>query len=115
GRTVLLVEDDPRAVELFTLYLDGEGFDVVACTDGADAIAQARRLQPAAIVLDIMLPHLSGWDFLTLAKSDASTAHIPVVVVSMVDERGKGFALGAADYLVKPVSRDALLVALQGI
>jgi signal transduction histidine kinase/CheY-like chemotaxis protein len=113
--TVLLIEDDPRSVELLTLYLEGAGFEVVACGDGLAGMEAARRLRPDAIVLDIMLPDLSGWDFLGLVKGDETTARIPVVIVSMLDERGKGLALGAADYLIKPVSRDDLLATLHPI
>jgi signal transduction histidine kinase/CheY-like chemotaxis protein len=113
--TVLLVEDDPRSVELLTLYLESDGFEVVACGDGLAGMEAARRLRPDAIVLDIMLPDLSGWDFLSLIKADETTARIPVVIVSMLDERGKGVALGAADYLVKPVTRDELLATLRPI
>jgi signal transduction histidine kinase/CheY-like chemotaxis protein len=113
--TVLLIEDDPRSVELLTLYLEGDGFEVVACENGLAGMEAARRLRPDAIVLDIMLPDLSGWDFLGLLKGDENTARIPVVIVSMLDERGKGLALGAADYLVKPVSRNDLLAALHPI
>jgi signal transduction histidine kinase/DNA-binding response OmpR family regulator len=112
---VLLIEDDPRSLELLTLYLERDGFEVVACDDGLAGMEAARRLRPAAIVLDIMLPDTSGWDFLGLVKGDETTARIPVVIVSMLDERGKGLALGAADYLVKPVSRDDLLAALHPI
>jgi CheY-like chemotaxis protein len=112
---VLLIEDDPRSVELLTLYLEGDGFEVEVCGDGLAGIDAARRLRPDAIVLDIMLPDLSGWDFLGLVKGDETTARIPVVIVSMLDERGKGLALGAADYLVKPVSRDDLLAAMHPI
>jgi signal transduction histidine kinase/CheY-like chemotaxis protein len=113
--TVLLIEDDPRSVELLTLYLEGGGFEVVACADGLTGIETARQQRPDTIVLDIMLPDLSGWDFLSLVKGDETTARIPVVVVSMLDERGKGLALGAADYLVKPVSREDLLATLHPI
>jgi signal transduction histidine kinase/DNA-binding response OmpR family regulator len=112
---VLLIEDDPRSLELLTLYLERDGFEVVACEDGRAGMEAARRLRPAAIVLDIMLPDTSGWDFLGLVKGDETTARIPVVIVSMLDERGKGLALGAADYLVKPVSRDDLLATLHPI
>ena len=73
----------------------------------------ARQLQPAAIVLDLMLPGLSGWDVLAQAKLDPELSRIPVVIVSMLDEQGKGYALGAADYLVKPVRGDDLLAALR--
>jgi signal transduction histidine kinase/DNA-binding response OmpR family regulator len=113
--TVLVIEDDPRSVELLTLYLESDGFEVVACGNGLAGMETARRLRPAAIVLDIKLPLLSGWDFLGMVKADETTARIPVVIVSMLDERGKGLALGAADYLVKPVSREDLLATLRPI
>jgi signal transduction histidine kinase/DNA-binding response OmpR family regulator len=113
GRVALLVEDDPHSVDLLTLYLEGAGFQVEVARDGAAGLELARRLRPAAIVLDILLPRIDGWDVLMQAKADPDLRDIPVIVVSMLDERGKGFALGAADYLVKPVSRDALLGALR--
>jgi signal transduction histidine kinase/DNA-binding response OmpR family regulator len=113
--TVLVIEDDPRSVELLTLYLESDGFEVVACGNGLAGMETARRLRPAAIVLDIKLPLLSGWDFLGMVKADETTARFPVVIVSMLDERGKGLALGAADYLVKPVSREDLLATLRPI
>jgi signal transduction histidine kinase/DNA-binding response OmpR family regulator len=111
--TVLLIEDDQRSVDLLTVYLEGAGFDLVVCRDGETGIEAARRLHPAAIVLDVMLPHLDGWELLAQAKADDAIARIPVVIVSMLDERGRGFALGAADYLVKPVKRDHLLATLE--
>ncbi|MBA2448877.1 MAG: response regulator, partial [Chloroflexi bacterium] len=113
GPMILVVEDDPRALELLTIHLEGAGFAVAQARDGEAGLALARRLQPAAIALDITLPKLDGWDFLARAKADPALAEIPVVIVSMVDERGKGFTLGAAEYLVKPVARDALLAAIR--
>jgi CheY-like chemotaxis protein len=71
-----------------------------------------RKIHPVAVVLDIQLPTLDGWDLLALLKADPSTAAIPVVVVSMLDERAKGLALGAAEYLVKPVRGDDVRAAL---
>jgi CheY-like chemotaxis protein len=112
GTTILLVEDDQAAIDLLTIYLSGAGFNVSVARDGEEGLAMARSLHPAGITLDISLPRLDGWDFLTQIKSDSSTADIPVIIVSMLDERGKGFALGAADYLVKPVNRDELLATL---
>ena len=72
----------------------------------------ARAIQPQAIILDVLLPALDGWSLLAELKADPATAAIPVVIVSMMDERGKGFALGAAEYLVKPVGRSQILDAL---
>ncbi len=110
--TILLVEDDQHSVNLLTLYLSGAGFTVAVAHDGQEGLDMARRLRPAVILLDIILPRLDGWDFLTQAKADPAIAAIPVIVVSMLDEKGKGFTLGAAEYLVKPVSRDELLAVL---
>ena len=111
-RTVLVVEDDRLSLDLMTLYLRGAAFEVHAARDGEEGLELARSLQPSAIILDIKLPRLDGWDLLALLKKDPRTAHIPVVIVSMLDERGKGFALGAEDYLVKPVARDDVVAAL---
>jgi signal transduction histidine kinase/DNA-binding response OmpR family regulator len=111
-RAVLVIEDDPRSLDLMTLYLQGAAFEVHAARDGEEGLELARSLQPSAIVLDIILPHLDGWDLLALLKGDPRTAAIPVVIVSMLDEGGRGFALGAADYLVKPVSREDVVATL---
>ena len=111
-RTILVVEDDPDSLELMTIYLHGAAFDVRVARNGEEGLELARALQPSAIVLDIMLPRLDGWEVLSLLKADPRTAGIPVVIVSMLDERGRGFALGAADYLVKPVTRDHVAAAL---
>src|SRR6185312_11368878 len=71
-----------------------------------------RRLAPAAVILDIVLPGMDGWDVLAQLKADPSTAAIPVIIVSMLDERGRAVAVGASEYLVKPISKAALLAAL---
>ncbi len=107
--TVLVIEDDPASVNLLKLYLAAADFDVAVARDGATGLELARRLQPACIILDIVLPQLDGWDVLAHAKQDPTLQSIPIVVVSMIDERGKGFALGAAEYIVKPLRSDALL------
>jgi signal transduction histidine kinase/CheY-like chemotaxis protein len=110
--TVLVVEDDQHSAELLTVYLEGAGYRVVVARDGVEGLEQARRLRPRAVVLDILLPRVDGWDLLARLKADPATADAPVVVVSMLDERGKGLALGAVEYLVKPVGREELLEAL---
>jgi signal transduction histidine kinase/CheY-like chemotaxis protein len=110
--TILVVEDDRHSLELMTLYLGGAAFEVEVARSGEEGLKLARALQPTAIVLDIMLPGLDGWDVLAVLKSDPRTARIPVVIASMLDERGRGFALGAADYLVKPVTRDDIVATL---
>jgi signal transduction histidine kinase/DNA-binding response OmpR family regulator len=112
GPVVVIVEDDPRSLDLLCLYVKSAGVRIRTAGDGHQGLEMIRRIQPAAVVLDIQLPTLDGWDLLALLKADRATAPIPVVVVSMVDERGKGFALGAAEYLVKPVSGDEVRAAL---
>jgi CheY-like chemotaxis protein len=97
---------------LLRVYLEAAGARVVSAGDGEEGLDTVRRLNPAGVVLDILLPGIDGWDVLAQLKADPGTASIPVVVVSMVDERGRGFALGATEYLVKPVGKEQLLAAL---
>src|SRR2546426_2615820 len=113
GPVVLVVEDDPPAAELLRLYLEGAGYYVELARDGEEGFAKARRLRPNLLILDLLLPRIDGWDLLVRLKEEPETRAIPVVIVSIMEQQGKGFALGAADYLVKPVSREELLNALQ--
>jgi signal transduction histidine kinase/CheY-like chemotaxis protein len=112
GPLILVVEDDPRAVELLVHFLRSAGYQTAVANDGPEALEKAKRLQPVAITLDVSIPKLDGWEVLAELKQDPKTANIPVVVVSVTDERSRGRALGAADYFVKPVSRDALIARL---
>ncbi|MEW6297150.1 MAG: ATP-binding protein [Thermodesulfobacteriota bacterium] len=115
GPLVLVVEDDPRAAELLRLYLEEAGCGVAIARNGEEGLDKARQLHPALVTLDLLLPQVDGWDLLVRLKEESETREIPVVIVSIVDQRGKGFALGAADYLVKPVSREGLMNALRRI
>jgi signal transduction histidine kinase/CheY-like chemotaxis protein len=110
---VLVVEDDPRSADLLRVYLEDAGYAVAVARDGVEGLELAHRLEPSVVILDVLLPGLNGWEVLARLKSDPPTAGIPVVIVSMLDERGAGFALGAAEYLVKPVDRDELIGALE--
>ena len=110
--TVVVVEDDRRSFDLLRVYLEAAGARVVSAGDGEEGLDTVRRLSPAGVVLDILLPGIDGWDVLAQLKADPGTAAIPVIVVSMIDERGRGFALGATEYLVKPVGKEQLLAAL---
>jgi len=106
---VLVIEDEPSGVRLLRTYLEGDGYDVRIASDGERGLEEARRLPPSAIVLDVLLPGMDGWDVLRHLKSDNALRDIPVIIVTVVDEREIGLALGAVDYLVKPVERSALL------
>ena len=107
--TVLVIEDDPKAAQLLCIYLEAAGLRPLVCPTGEEGLAMAATMHPGTIILDILLPGRDGWDILADLKGRTATSAIPVVIASSVDERGKGFALGATDYLLKPVSRDALL------
>jgi signal transduction histidine kinase/CheY-like chemotaxis protein len=109
---ILVIEDNPAAIELMTGNLERGGFRTVVARTGSEALATARELQPIAITLDILLPGLDGWEVLTRLKHDATTSSIPVVVVSVVDNPELGMALGAVDYFVKPIEGSAFLKSL---
>jgi DNA-binding response OmpR family regulator len=111
-RLVLAIEDDPSAAELLRVYLEEAGFAFAIAADGRTGVEWATSLRPAAIILDIQLPDFDGWEVLQRLKGAEATRDIPVIVVSVVDDAPLGFALGAVDYLVKPVSRDTLLGSL---
>ena len=112
---VVVVEDDRASLDLFTAYLSGADLEVTTARDGQSGLEAVRRVRPAAVLLDIRLPGIDGWAVLKALKADPETEGIPVIVVSIVDERPRGAALGAAAYLVKPVSRDDLLSALSAV
>lgn len=109
---VLVVEDDPSAVRLLRAYLEPEGFTVRVATDGEHGLSDARAEAPTAILLDVLLPGIDGWEVLRRLKADPALRDIPVVMITVVDEKDVGLALGAVDYLVKPIDRDALLASL---
>jgi signal transduction histidine kinase/DNA-binding response OmpR family regulator len=106
---VLVIDDEAAAAELISEHLRGSGYDVVIAMTVEEGIRCTRESHPDAITLDILMPSGSGWAVLAELKSDPRTAHIPIAVVSIVDRRDVGFALGANDYLVKPVQKDLLV------
>jgi len=114
GRTdvVLVIDDDRTARELISQYLRDQQISVVGAAGGIEGLRRARELRPAAITLDILMSDLSGWDVLAALKGDPDLASIPVIVTTIVDEQHKGMALGAADYLTKPIDRARLLRTL---
>jgi signal transduction histidine kinase/CheY-like chemotaxis protein len=109
GSDVLVIEDDPSAVRLLRTYLETDGYGVRVARDGPSGLAEARARPPVAIVLDILLPGTDGWEVLREFKADPALRDVPVIIVSVVDERGLGLALGAVDYFLKPVDPTALL------
>lgn len=109
GATVLVIDDDPAVREIIVSYLQGEGFHVATATSGEEGLQLAHDLKPAVITLDVMMPMMDGWEVLAQLKSAPDLSHIPVIMLSFMDSRTMGFALGATDYMLKPVSREALI------
>jgi signal transduction histidine kinase/CheY-like chemotaxis protein len=115
GDRVLVVEDDAHAYELLAAALASSGYLAIRARHGEEALRLAKETHPIAVTLDLVLPGLDGWEVLKHLKSDAFTREIPVVIISMVDNRELGLALGADDYFVKPVDRDRLLLRIREI
>ena len=112
SRHALIVEDDPKAAELLRLHLESAGFRVRIAADGSQ-IHQPGAPRPDLITLDILMPGTNGWDLLEQIKQDEELAHVPVVIVSVVADRQRGFALGVSQVIEKPASRQQLLEAVQ--
>jgi signal transduction histidine kinase/CheY-like chemotaxis protein len=112
---VLVVEDDPNAYELIASALASAGYHPIRARHGEEALRLARDERPAAVTLDLVLTGMDGWEVLKRLKNDDTTRQLPVVIISMVDNRDLGLALGADDYFVKPVDRARLLERLSDI
>jgi GAF domain-containing protein/CheY-like chemotaxis protein len=113
GRPVVLAVDDDRDARYFLHESLAEaGYQVIGVGDGREAVARVKALRPVAVTLDIIMPGMDGWQVLHDLKHDPDTRDVPVILVTIVDRKALGFELGAADYLVKPFDRDALLATL---
>jgi CheY-like chemotaxis protein len=109
---VLVVEDEGPAQELMVSHLEEAGYRVITVGSGGEAVRTAVNLRPDVITLDLLMPGKSGWQTLDELKKTPATSAIPVIIVSVVEERKKGLSVGAADYLVKPVSKERLLATI---
>jgi CheY-like chemotaxis protein len=113
--TVLTIDDDPAVLELLDRYLTKEGYRVVAAKGGAEGLRLAAEIRPNAITLDVVMPEMDGWQVLRSLKTHPELSNTPVVIVTITDDMAQGFALGAADFLVKPVDRTRLLGVVERI
>jgi GAF domain-containing protein/CheY-like chemotaxis protein len=111
--TVLVIDDEAAVRDLMQRFLTKEGFRVATAPGGEDGLKLARELRPDAITLDVMMPGMDGWAVLTALKADPDVADIPVIMLTIVDDRNLGYTLGAADYLTKPIDRDRLVTVLK--
>src|SRR6185295_9183988 len=108
ARTALVVEGDIKSADLIRVQLELEGFEVLHAASAETALVLAVQQPLALITLDIMLPNMDGWEFLARLKELPLLTRIPVVIISIVADRNKGFALGAAAVMQKPISRQEL-------
>jgi len=115
GLTVLVIDDDPTARALMRNHLTRAGYRVEEASDGRTGLARARAFPPDAITLDAIMPGMDGWAVLSALKSDPALAAIPVVMATVLDEARLGIALGASEYLTKPIDRGRLLATLERI
>src|SRR5579872_2262781 len=110
---ILVVDDEAPSRELLASYLEPEGYRIAMASSAAEALTIAEQMHPDAITLDILMPGANGFEVLMNLKSSPQTSHIPLIVVSIVDQQKMGFALGATDYLVKPVNKSLLLKTIR--
>jgi PAS domain S-box-containing protein len=110
--TVLVIDDDPAVRRLLGRMLGKEGYRVLEAPNGERGLALARSERPDVITLDVLMPGMDGWGVLSSLKDDAALAAIPVVMLTITDERSLGFSLGAAEYLTKPIDRAQLSAVL---
>jgi CheY-like chemotaxis protein len=112
NRVILAIDDDPQIISLYERYLQPQGYQVIALSDPKRAVERVKQVKPFAVTLDIMMPNIDGWQVLDTLKSDPETRQTPVIICSIIDDFEKGFSLGAADYLVKPILEDDIVDAL---
>jgi signal transduction histidine kinase/DNA-binding response OmpR family regulator/HAMP domain-containing protein len=112
---ILIIDDDATVRDVVGRFLEREGFSVAKANGGKEGLRLARELHPVAVTLDIMMPDLDGWTVLAAIKGDPDLVDLPVVLMTIVDEKNRGYALGAADYLVKPVDRQKLIDVLHAL
>jgi PAS domain S-box-containing protein len=111
--TVLIVDDDPVVHDVLNATLAKEGYRLMHATDGHQALDIMRRDPPDIVTLDVMMPKVDGWSVLGIMKSEPKLEHIPVIMLTIVDDRNLGFSLGASEYMTKPIDRNRLIALIQ--
>lgn len=112
-KIILSIDDDPEVLALLSDSLIGSGYSFVGCQTGEEGLALARQIHPHVITLDIMMPHMDGWSVLQILKNDPKLRSIPVLIISILENRALGYSLGVTDYIVKPFNRQDLLRKLK--
>ena len=114
-RLIMCIDDDPGVLTLYKRYLEKQNYQVIGVTDPAKAVEEAKRLLPYAITLDVLMPNKDGWDVLADLKKTPEVSNTPILVCSIIQDKSRGFTLGAAEYLVKPITEDELVRALNRV
>jgi len=110
---VLVVDDDPAVHDVLAATLGKEGYRITHANDGIEALKLMRTHAPDIVTLDVMMPKMDGWSVLGVMKSEPQLAHIPVIMLTIVDHRNLGFSLGASEYMTKPIDRNRLIVLIE--
>ena len=113
AKTILIIDDDPTVSELMKRQLLRDSYNVIIANNGKEGIELARKIKPNLITLDILMPEMDGWSVLRTLKADPEVSKIPVVMASILDEKNKGFSLGAADFVSKPIEKEHLISSIQ--
>ncbi|WP_455210655.1 response regulator [Kaarinaea lacus] len=111
--TILVIDDEPQILELIKVYLNNEGFNVKTAADGHSGLQLARNIRPDLITLDVMMPGMDGWTVLKHLKEDRELKNIPVAMLTTLEEQELGYALGADDYLIKPIDLDIFIAKIK--
>jgi len=111
--TVLTIDDDPNLQDMMGKFLAQAGFNQIVAASGEEGLRLARASKPDIILLDVKMPEMDGWMVLSTLKSDPELAHIPTIILTFVEDKSLGYALGATDYLLKPIERERLVPLLQ--
>ena len=112
-KLILTIDDEVESQEMLKIYLKTEGYEVIQAYNAMEAMELARKYRPFAITLDIIMPGKDGWDILHELKKDPQTKDIPVICISILDNREMGLFLGAFEYLVKPITKEQLMKELR--
>jgi CheY-like chemotaxis protein len=113
--TILIVDDNQGLLDLVQRYLIDQSYQILTATNGIEGLKLAEELQPNGIMLDLMMPHMDGWELLQRLRTAPQTAHIPVIICSVIQDPELAYSLGAAHFIDKPISKESLLSALSKI
>jgi DNA-binding response OmpR family regulator len=112
---VLAIDDNPDVINLINNALENSPYRVIGVNDSSKAVEVVQKLQPTAVTLDVMMPEVNGWQILHQLRANPATSNVPVIMLTVLEDRSAAHVLGADEYLVKPVDRDTLLNTLRQV